>query len=120
MLKYEARVTEIGPYVSEFIEHNVLVLFGADAPEELAEFAVLHDGKTLNGSLAVGDVISLGDDTFSILAFGDVANDNLANLGHLVVKFNGESEPEMPGDVCVEAKPLPEIKPGLVIKITGK
>ena len=117
MHKYEARVTEIGPYVSEFIEHNILVLFGEQAPEELAEFAVLHDGKTLNGTLKVGDVVTLGEERYSILAVGEVANQNLANLGHLVLKFNGEHEPEMPGDVCVEAKPLPEIEPGLLIRI---
>ena len=119
MLKYEAHVTGIGPYVSEFIDANILVLFGDQAPEELAEFAIIHDGKTLDGDLKVGDVISLGENKYTVLAVGEVANENLANLGHLVVKFNGENEPEMPGDVCVEAKPLPEIEPGLVIRLEG-
>ena len=43
--------------------------------------------------------------------------ENLANLGHLVLKFTGETEPEMPGDVCVQAKPLPAIETGMVIRI---
>ena len=117
MIKYEATVTAIGPYVAEFIDHNILVLFGTNAPEELAEFAILHDGKDLKGDLAAGDFVYLGDDQFQILAVGEVANNNLKNLGHLILKFNGETEPEMPGDVCVESKPLPEINEGLKIRI---
>jgi len=117
MIKYQATVTAIGPYVAEFIDHNILVLFGAEAPEELAEFAILHDGKELAGELIVGDVVSLNDHQFKVLAVGDVANSNLKNLGHLILKFNGEKEPEMPGDVCVESKPLPDIMPGTKIII---
>jgi glucitol/sorbitol PTS system EIIA component len=117
MIKYQATVTAIGPYVAEFIDHNILVLFGADAPEELAEFAILHDGKELKGELVAGDVVFLGENQYQIMAVGDVANDNLKNLGHLILKFNGENEPEMPGDVCVELKPLPEIVAGQKIRI---
>jgi PTS system glucitol/sorbitol-specific IIA component len=117
MLKYQAKVTSIGPYVSEFIDHNILVLFGDQVPEELADFSILHDGKELSGTLNAGDVVYLGENKYSVLAVGEVANENLANLGHLVLKFNGETEPEMPGDVCVEAKPLPTIEPGMSIRI---
>lgn len=117
MVKYQARITHIGPYVSEFVEEKVLVFFGSQAPEELAEFAILHDGKTLTGQLQPGDTIFLGDEDFAVLAVGEVANTNLANLGHLVVKVNGQSEPEMPGDVCVETKPLPPIEVGMLVRI---
>jgi PTS system glucitol/sorbitol-specific IIA component len=120
MLKYQAQVTSIGPYVSEFIDHNILVLFGDQVPEELADFSILHNGKELSGTINVGDVIYLGDNNYSVLAVGEVANENLANLGHLVLKFNGETEPEMPGDVCVEAKPLPAIGPGMGLRIEGE
>ncbi len=117
MIKYQATITAIGPYVAEFIDHNILVLFGDQAPEELAEFSILHDGKEMQGTLTVGDAVYLGEAEYKILAVGDVANDNLKKLGHLILKFNGETEPEMPGDVCVEAKPLPIIELGLEIRI---
>lgn len=119
MLKYQAKVTSIGAQVSEFIDHNILVLFGDQVPDELADFSIMHDGKEIKGPLEVGDVIYFGETSFSVLAIGKIANDNLANLGHLVLKFNGESEPEMPGDVCVDAKPLPAIEPGMVIRIVN-
>lgn len=117
MIKYQATITAIGPSVEEFIDHNILVLFGDQAPEELAEFSIIHDGKEMQGIITIGDVISLGDTKFTILAVGEVANDNLQGLGHLILRFNGETEPEMPGDVCVEAKQIPILEPGFEIRI---
>ena len=54
-----------------------------------------------------------------VLAVGTVANENLRNLGHLVLKFNGLSEAEMQGDVNVPEGAIPEIVPGTEIQITG-
>lgn len=119
MIKYEARVTAIGPLVSEFTQAGILVLFREGAPEEVAEFALLHDGQTLHSPLAAGDQLWLGEEQFRILAVGEVANTNLASLGHLVLKFNGQTAPELPGDVCVEARPLPAARVGLTLKIVG-
>lgn len=117
MIKYEARITKIGPLVSEFVDQNILVFFGGNAPEELAEFSILHDGKALAKPVVPGDAIFLGDQKYEVLAVGEVANTNLANLGHLIVKFNGETKTEMPGDVCVEAKPISSLEPGLLLRI---
>lgn len=118
MHKYTATIMNIGPLTSEFVEAGILVLFGQDAPEELKEFAILHDGTQLLAPMAAGDKLQLGAEVFRILAVGEVANSNLGNLGHLVIKFNGQTEPELPGDVCVEARPLPKIEAGLVLQIT--
>ena len=119
MIKYEARLTAIGPLVAEFTQAGIWVLFREGAPEEVAEFALLHDGQTLHAPVAPGDQLWLGADVFQILAVGEVANTNLGNLGHLVLKFNGQTAPELPGDVCVEARPLPEVPVGLTLKIVG-
>lgn len=119
MIKYETRITAIGPLVAEFTQAGIWVLFGEGAPEEVAEFALLHDGRTLHSPVAAGDQLWIGDEQFRILAVGDVANTNLASLGHLVLKFNGQTAPELPGDVCVEARPLPEAHVGLTLKIVG-
>jgi len=118
MVKYEATVTHIGPLTHEFVEAGILVLFGESAPEELREFAILHDGRTLHAPLAPGDSLHVAAETFRLLAVGEVANNNLSQLGHLVVKFNGQTTPEMPGDVCVEARPLPTMEVGVRLKIT--
>lgn len=119
VLKYEAQITEIGPLVEEFTAAGILVLFGEDAPEELREFSIIHDGKQLHADLEPGDQFTLESESFRVLAVGEVANTNLGNLGHLILKFNGMEEPEMPGDVCVEAKPLPDIREGMRFSINS-
>lgn len=117
MIKYQASITAIGPQVSEFLDAGVLVLFGQSAPPELAEFAILHDGTHLADAVRPDDRICLGEHTYRVLAVGEVANQNLSALGHLVVKFNGQVVPEMPGDVCAESAPLPKLQVGMNIRI---
>ena len=119
VLKYEGTITEIGPLVEEFTAAGILVLFGEDAPEELREFSIIHDGKQLHADLVPGDDFRLEGESYRILAVGEVANTNFGNLGHLILKFNGMEEPELPGDVCVEAKPLPEIREGMHFSIVS-
>jgi PTS system glucitol/sorbitol-specific IIA component len=118
--KYTATVLHVGALVSEFTEAGILVFFGESAPQELYEFSVIHDGKSLEADLVPGDRIFLDGEPFVILAVGEVANTNFRNLGHLVMKFNGETQVEMPGDVCVEKKQLVWLHPGSKIEIIGE
>jgi PTS system glucitol/sorbitol-specific IIA component len=118
-LKLRSRITAVGKEVESFRLAQVLVFFQEGAPDELAEFSILHAPDINLAAVAPGDTLRLGRETFSVLAVGEVANDNLAKLGHLVVKANGRTEPEMPGDVCVDAKPLPQLKVGDQIEIWG-
>ena len=108
-LKYRSRVVAVGDLVSEFVAQDILVFFAAGAPEELAEFSILHEPLTEWARVEPGDQLRLGVEPYQVLAVGEVANDNFKSLGHLVVKANGRSEPEMLGDVCVEAKRLPRL-----------
>lgn len=119
MIKYEAQIIEIGPLVSEFTDAGILVFFGADAPEELREFAIIHDGQTLVQDVQPGDLIHLDQNSYSVLAVGEIANKNLAALGHFIVKFNGQDTPEMPGDICAEECALPIVQLGMHLQITS-
>ena len=112
-LKYHAIIQEVGPMVEEFLPHGILIFFGASAPAELREVSVIHDGSNLIAPLLVGDLLKLilpsGEDSenpqpswFSITAVGDMANSNLAELGHLVIHFDGATTPNLPGTVSVE------------------
>jgi PTS system glucitol/sorbitol-specific IIA component len=105
--------------VDEFLNEGVVVLFSDRAPEELREFAILHDGTTLSAPIIPGDWVVFDHERYRVLAVGAVANSNLSNLGHLVMKCNGLSEPDMPGDICVESKSLPKIRVGSVLRIEG-
>jgi len=117
MIKFQGKIISIGPLVDEFKQAGILVFFGKSAPEELIEFSVIHDASELIEPLEVDDIIFLGEEQFKVLSVGEVANTNLANLGHLIMKFDGETEARLPGDVNVELKPVPDIKVGLEIKI---
>ena len=116
-LKYEMRVVEIGPLVSEFIQAKVLVFFKVGAPPELAEFSILHEPSEFFSDLQPGDCIVIEDSTYRVTAVGEVANNNIRALGHLIMKCNGLTQPELPGDVCVENKELPNIQVGTVVRI---
>jgi PTS system glucitol/sorbitol-specific IIA component len=114
---YELEVTAIGPLVSEFTAHGIWVFFHENAPSEVAEFAILHRASPPREPLVPGQLLEIGDERYTISAVGPVANENLANLGHLVLKANGLTEPELPGDLCVEARPLPEPVVGLRLRV---
>ena len=108
----------LGELAQEFIDESILVFFGKEAPEELHEHAIVHEESTsLTGKVEVGDTVVIGEHSMPVLAVGKVANDNLRSMGHLVLKFNGLSEPEMEGDVCVPETELPPIGPGTTVEI---
>ncbi len=109
---YSSTVTAVGALVADFREQGLLVWFGENAPEELHEFSILHKVDNHKRAPIVGDTIAINDDHFTVLAVGDVASDNLLNLGHLDLKANGLTQPEMPGDVNIEMCELPMIKVG--------
>lgn len=119
--KYYARVTAIGELATEFIAEGILVFFASTAPEELQEAAVVHDRTDpQTEDVQVGDTVRIGSESFPVLAVGAVANENLRNLGHLVLKFNGLQEPEMQGDVNLPETSVPEIVIGTDLEILGE
>ena len=118
MDKYRTTVTAVGEIAGEFAEGGILVFFGPAAPEELHEFAIITDAAELRAAVEPRDVLWIADEQFPVVSIGDLANSNIAELGHLVVKFNGLNEPELPGDVSVPAVPAPTVEAGTVIRIT--
>ncbi|MDP8978657.1 MAG: PTS glucitol/sorbitol transporter subunit IIA [Actinomycetota bacterium] len=118
-VRYDTKVTAVGEGSGEFFDAGIIVLFGQDAPEELQEFAVVHDPSVTEGGLEPGDVVHIGDERLQVLAVGDVADENLTNLGHIVLKRNGQQEASMPGDVCCDEGEVPEIGVGTPIRVVG-
>lgn len=118
-LRYDTVVTEVGEHAGEFFDEGILVLFGEDAPPELREHAVVQRPERAEGGVEPGDEVRVDGEAMRVLAVGEVANDNLASLGHLVLKRNGAAEPALPGDVCCDQGPVPRPAPGSVIRIAG-
>lgn len=118
-VRYATEVTRVGSIVSECIAHGILIWFAEGAPEELHELSILHRPSVTSGGVQVGDEVRLGGLRLQILAVGSVANENLVNLGHMDLKANGECEPPMPGDICVNRVDLPLLGVGSRMEIVA-
>lgn len=120
MTVFESRVIDLGPEASELIAAGFMILFGPSAPPELRQVAVIHELQQLTAPIEPGQHLWVGQQRYTITAVGSLANQNLQTLGHLVIKFNGRTEPELPGDVCVETCPTPTVTPGTLIRVKGR
>ncbi|WP_078394392.1 PTS glucitol/sorbitol transporter subunit IIA [Shouchella patagoniensis] len=115
---YKTTVTKMGPSAGDFLEENMIILFKDNAPEELAEFCVLHEENELNGEVVKGDTITIAGSSFKVTAVGEAVGKNLRALGHITIKADGAMEAELPGTLSVEANELPKIEAGHTITIT--
>jgi PTS system glucitol/sorbitol-specific IIA component len=117
--RYATTVTAVGEQVGEFVGQGLLIWFAEGAPEELHFFTVLHRPTVTIGGVRPGDLVHIDDRTFRVTAVGEVANDNMVNLGHMDLKANGASEAPLPGDICLEELPLPTPGAGSTLVIEG-
>ena len=63
--------------------------------------------------------LKLGRHRYPVTAVGSVAEQNLRELGHITLRFDGLSEAEFPGTVHV-AGPVPDgIAPGCILKFVA-
>ena len=116
-VKYQTTVTKVGEMAAEFAAEGILVFFGPQAPEELHDFAIITTAAELGSPVERGDSVRIDEEEFPVLCVGPVANENLSGLGHLVVKFNGLTEPELPGDVSLPEVQAPLLGVGTEISI---
>ena len=122
-VKFSTSVVSVGEMAQEFFDAGIIVLFGTDAPEELGDVAVVHDPDVPlaeGDGIAVGDTVMVAGAELRVLAVGDVANDNMRSLGHLVLKRNGADEAALPGDVCCDEGAIPEIAVGDRVTIESR
>ncbi|RYU13391.1 PTS glucitol/sorbitol transporter subunit IIA [Nocardioides iriomotensis] len=115
---YESEVTQVGGQVEAFLGHGLLIFFGAQSPVELHDMSVLHKATLEDDGPRAGDLLQVGSTELEVLAVGPVVRDNLLNLGHLDLKADGRTEPNLPGDVCVRVGDLPLLRVGDHFRIT--
>jgi len=116
--------------VPEFLPYGILIFFGETAPAELRALSLIHNGTQLASELVTGDYLkfsppsgtekthqyrltTMGEtrmvdaDTqqpqwYRLTAVGEKVNANLAELGHVVVHFDGATKAKLPGAISVE------------------
>ncbi|MCG1012024.1 PTS glucitol/sorbitol transporter subunit IIA [Tepidanaerobacter sp. GT38] len=100
MIKYETTVIEIGEMAKKFFSQKIMVLFSKkEMPLEMKDISIMHSGGELVEDIKTGDIVRLGNRTYTVSAIGDKANSNLRLMGHACLKFDEKQAPEMPGDI---------------------
>ena len=108
--KFDTQINNIGPSVTAFLDEKMLILFGENAPAELAEYCLLINVKDVEGDIEVGDKLLLGNHEYKITAVGDAVKKNLSSLGHITLKFDGSVNPELPGTLYLEDTEIQEVE----------
>jgi glucitol/sorbitol PTS system EIIA component len=115
--KYETVVNKIGPSVSDFLGEKMLILFGENAPAELADYCLSISVKDIDHEIKAGDTLQVGEKKYSITSVGEAVEKNLTALGHITLKFDGSESPELPGTLYLEDSEICEVKQGDIIRI---
>lgn len=114
---FKTEVIAIGDDAEDFKQEDMLLLFGEDAPPELSDFCYKILIKPIQQKIIPSMKLCFNDESYTITAVGEVAEENLRNLGHITINFDGATTSEMPGTIYVETKLLPTIKVGDTISI---
>lgn len=117
---YENEVKQLGVCVDEFKDANMIIIFGDNAPEEIRDYCYSVSVNPIDGELAAGQILKIGNEEFRITAVGEEAPVTLRGLGHCTINFNGSTQVELPGTLYVENKPIPNIEVGTKIQIFEK
>ncbi|MDH6363237.1 PTS system glucitol/sorbitol-specific IIA component [Enterococcus sp. PF1-24] len=114
---FETKVTEIGSEAELFKEEKMMILFGENAPNGLAEYCYkIIMNKTIS-EIEKGMSLCFDEQLYKITAVGNVVTSNLNELGHITIKFTGDEIAELPGSLYVENLPMPLIECGGLIRI---
>lgn len=115
---FEAKVIQVGPEAQNMIQDaNMLILFGEEAPEDLAEYCFKIDNKDLLGSIQKGGKLVVDSEEYLITAVGNVVEKNLTGLGHITISLDASEEGSLPGTLHVAAEKEVVIVQGTTIQI---
>lgn len=116
---YQTTIVRIGQSAPDALDDNMLITFSEGAPADIEEFCFIHCHGELNGELKPGGQLELGETRYVVTAVGDVAGQNLRELGHITLRFDGQPQAEYPGTVHVDG-PVPQaIVPGCTLKFVA-
>ena len=98
---YQTTITRIGASATMALAEQMLITFREGAPADIEEYCFIHNHGEFSGALSPGAELQLGEQRYPVTAVGDVAEQNLRELGHITVRFDGEAEAEFPGSIHV-------------------
>ncbi|WP_438497080.1 PTS glucitol/sorbitol transporter subunit IIA [Paenibacillus sp. IHBB 3054] len=117
---YKTRITKFGSAAFDFMEDKVFVLFGNNAPEDVAEYCLLIELSKVNGEIQKGDLFRLGGKSYTITSVGNKVALNLQQLGHITLQFDGKEDEGLPGTLYLENTAFHKPEIGSEIEIIKK
>lgn len=114
---FQTVFTRIGDNAPEALTEDMMITFREGAPEDIESFCFIHQHGDLHGELRAGDTLMLSDTRYPITAVGSVATQNLRELGHITIRFDGAGEAEFPGSLHVAGTTPTDIKVGSKLTI---
>lgn len=114
---YKTLVKKIGQDAGAFKEEKMIILFGDNAPKELADYCYIIEVQSVEDSITEEQNFYIDNTAFDITKVGSTVNKNLNDLGHITIKFDGSTVEEQSGTLYVEDKDIPIIKEGSKIVI---
>ena len=116
---YQTPITRMGQGAAEALRDQMLMTFREGAPADMEEFCFIHGHGEMKGELKAGSQLELGETRYAVTAVGDVAEQNLRELGHITLRFDGQPQAEYPGTVHVDG-PVPQaVTPGCTLKFVA-
>lgn len=117
-ISYESTFISMGASAADSITDNFIITFGEGAPEDVAEYCFIHRNQiNENDNITPGALLTLGDRRYLITALGQVACENLRDLGHITLSFDGAGTAAFPGTVHVEGTPPTVIELGQKLRV---
>lgn len=96
---YSIKIEQIGEFAKAGLQDNMLILFKRGAPADVVDYCFVHSHDVLKQPLQVGGRLQINGKNYSITAVGDVASENLAQLGHISLFFDGAETAIFPGGI---------------------
>lgn len=114
---YKTTIKDIGKDAKAFEEEKMMVLFGDNAPAELADFCYIIEIQTVNEEITEESILKLDDVAYHITSVGDAVRKNLNDLGHITLKFDGSVSAGQAGTLYLEEKGIADVNQGSTISI---
>ncbi|NDL61868.1 PTS glucitol/sorbitol transporter subunit IIA [Acerihabitans arboris] len=114
---YQTTFTRVGDYARESLADNMLITFREGAPEDIEAYCFIHRPGDMQGELEAGATLTLANEVFPITAVGEVADNNLRELGHITIRFDGAAQAEYPGTIHVAGATPVDVPVGSALTI---
>lgn len=106
---YQSQIIKYGKEAQSFLGDKLFILFGENVPKELEDYCFIAKISNVTEEIKAGMRLSINQNKYIITAVGKDVKNNLENLGHITVQFNGRTTPELPGTIYIEDKDIPDI-----------